>query len=125
MEKESVTMDHAARVAEILECDVDQVRLAQYPEEKLTSIFDRMVRAERIGKYVSVPAGLALFGILGLSAFIKDPEIKDAMIWPAAPAGLIYVASKLMDGRPRLRQQIERDALAEGVKLFKQQNPQP
>lgn len=124
MEKQAVKDDFIVTVAEKIRCNPDHLRLAGYGQDQLERIFNRAARAERVAKYLTVSGGLVLIGALGLGLFVQDEDWKARLGWPVIPAAIaVFAGNQIGARRDGLRKQAEYDALAAGLRSFKNQPP--
>ena len=114
--------DRIAEVAKAVECREDVLRLANFPEKKLTEIFETAQRSAKISKYMTTPAGLVLIGLLFTNAF-GDAGTKDALNIPFVVTMLTFFGGRLLDKRPRLCREISHAALERGVERNKPNPP--
>lgn len=108
-----------ATVARAAACDADHLRMAGYSQEKLQDIYNKSSRANKISKYMTVPAGFAAIALFAASTFIQDKQLKDQMLPPLGVAWGLYFVGVLSDPRGRIKRSIRNDALAAGLKNYK------
>lgn len=114
--------DRVAEVARAVGCQEDVVRLAGFPEQKLTEIFDSAQRSAKISRYISRPAAAITIGLMLTNAFL-DAGPKDVSTVFMGASFLTFIGSGLLDKRFQLRDQIETAALERGAERDKQNPP--
>ena len=124
MSTNAMTYDQKAeKLASLVGMRADVVRAAGLDEDRLTGLFNKAVKNDRIQGRIVTPLGLVAMALFFTSAFASQP-VKDMIIMPFVATFVPYlIGSMFLNKAPGIRDEVKKAAMDRLVALDKPPAP--
>jgi hypothetical protein len=113
----------AEKLAKLVGMRADVVRAAGLDEERLTGLFNKAVKNDRIQNRIVAPLGAVAMALFFTSVFVSQ-SVKDMILLPFAATFASYlIGSMFMNKAPAIRDEVKRAAMDRLVVLDKSPAP--